>query len=231
MLIKGFIGTTLIDFPGRVASIVFVGGCNFRCPFCHNPDLVLNFKALTTISEEEALEKIKKRIGFIDGVEITGGEPLIYKDIDDFIIKIKELGFDVKLDTDGYFPDRLSSILDKGIVDYVAMDIKTSPEKYSYACGRKVDFSRIKSSIELIMDRAKEYEFRTTAVPKIVELNDFLKIAELIEGAELYAIHEFRPIETINKEFTKIKPYPHEFLEEAKRIVSPFVRKVEIREE
>ncbi len=231
MLIKGFTGTTLIDFPGRVASIIFVGGCNFRCPFCHNADLVLGFKELPTIEEEEVLEKLKKRKGFIDGVEITGGEPLIYTKIDEFMEKIKELGFELKLDTNGYFPERLEKILDSSLADYIAIDVKTSPEKYDYAVGKKIDFSRIKDSIEITMKKAREYEFRTTAAPKIVELDDFYKIGELIEGAMLYAIQEFRPIKTISPEFMKMKPYPHEFLEEAKKISEKYVKRVEIREE
>ncbi len=231
MLIKGFTGTTLIDFPGRVASIIFVGGCNFRCPFCHNADLVLSFSELPTIEEGEVLEKLKKRKGFIDGVEITGGEPLIYTKIDEFMKKIKALGFELKLDTNGYFPDRLERILKDSLADYIAIDVKTSPEKYDYAVGKKIDFSRIKESIEITMEKAKEYEFRTTAAPKIVELDDFYKIGELIEGAMLYAIQEFRPVKTISPEFMRIKPYPHEFLVEAKRISERYAKRVEIREE
>ena len=231
MLIKGFLGTSLIDFPGRIASIVFTGGCNFRCPFCHNADLVLFYKQLPTITEEEVLEKIKKRKGFIDGVEITGGEPLLYNDTLDFIKKIKELGYEVKLDTNGYFPDKLEEILNSGIVDFIAMDIKSSPEKYSYACGIEIDLSKIRASISLIMKKAKEYEFRTTVAPKIVEEEDIIPMVKMIEGAEMYALQEFRPVKTIDPSFMEISPYPKENLYHFAEIAKPYVKKIEVRTE
>ena len=231
MLIKGFLGTSLIDFPGRISSIVFTGGCNFRCPFCHNADLVLYHKELPTLTEEEILEKIKKRKGFIDGVEITGGEPLIYNDTLDFIKKIKKMGFQVKLDTNGYFPEKLKEILDSGMVDFVAMDIKSSPEKYSYASGIEIDLSKIENSISLIMKKSKEYEFRTTVAPKIVEEKDIVPMVKMIEGAEMYALQEFRPVKTIDPSFMEISPYPKDVLFRFAEIAKPYVKNVEVRTE
>jgi len=230
-LIKGFLGTSLIDFPGRISSIVFTGGCNFRCPFCHNADLVLDYKNLPTLTENEILEKIKKRKGFIDGVEITGGEPLLYNDTLDFIKKVKELGYEVKLDTNGYFPEKLEEILDSGMVDFIAMDIKSSPEKYSYACGIEIDLNKIEDSISLIMNKAKEYEFRTTVAPKIVEEEDIIPMVKMIEGAEMYALQEFRPVKTIDPSFMEISPYPKEVLFHFAEIAKPYVKKIEVRTE
>ena len=172
MLIKGFLGTSLIDFPGHVASLAFVGGCNFRCPFCHNRDLVRGFLKLPTLSEESVLDDLAKRKGFIDGVEVTGGEPCLYADLPAFLRRVKSLGYPVKLDTNGYFPKALSSLLEEGLVDYVAMDVKTSPEKYAQTVGKVIDLSRIGRSIRMILDRAPDYEFPPWWGRKRLSLSD-----------------------------------------------------------
>ncbi len=231
MLIKGFLGTSLIDYPGKISAIVFTGGCNFRCPFCHNSDLVIALDTLPTITEEEFFKKIDKRRGFIDGIVITGGEPLINKDILNFIEKIKEREFLVKLDTNGSFPELLNEILDADIVDFIAMDIKSSPEKYSMASGVKVDLSKIEKSIELIMKKSPDYEFRTTVVPGITEEEDMIDMVKMIEGAKSYAIQQFRPMKVIDPRYLTIKPFPHEKLLRFVEIITPFVKKVELREE
>ncbi len=231
MLIKGFLGTSLIDYPGKISAIVFTGGCNFRCPFCHNSDLVLELNNLPTIEETELLKKIEKRKGFIDGVVITGGEPLINKDISEFIKKIKNLGFLVKLDTNGSFPKLLEKILDEKIVDFVAMDIKSSPEKYDKAAGIKVDIKKIEESIGLIMKKAPDYEFRTTVVPGITEEKDIIPMVKMIEGAKMYALQQFRPMKVIDPYYLTVKPFSHETLEKFASIIKPYVKNIEIRED
>jgi pyruvate formate lyase activating enzyme len=231
MLIKGFLGTSLIDYPGKISAIVFTGGCNFRCPFCHNSDLVLALDTLPTIIEGEFFKKIEKRRGFIDGIVITGGEPLINRDILNFIKKIKDMGFLVKLDTNGSFPELLNEILNTNTVDFIAMDIKSSPEKYSMAAGVKVDISKIEKSISLIMGKSPDYEFRTTMVPGITEEEDMIPMVKMIEGAKSYAIQQFRPMKVIDPRYLTIKPFSHETLLKFVEIVKPFVGQVELREE
>ena len=191
MLIKGLQKTTLLDFPGKVACTLFTGGCNFRCPFCHNASLVISPDMSDLISEEEFFSFLNKRKAILDGVCITGGEPLIQKDIEEFIIKIRELGFAVKLDTNGAYPDRLKSILDKKLVDYVAMDIKNQKEKYSLTCGTEVDTDKISESIALLMRGDISYEFRTTVVRELHTPQDIAAIGEWIRGAKRYFLQSF----------------------------------------
>ena len=191
MLIKGLQKTTLLDFPGKVACTLFTGGCNFRCPFCHNASLVISPDMSDLISEEEFFSFLNKRKAILDGVCITGGEPLIQKDIEEFIIKIRELGFAVKLDTNGAYPDRLKSILDKKLVDYVAMDIKNQKEKYSLTCGTDVDTDKISESIALLMRGDISYEFRTTVVRELHTPQDIAAIGEWIRGAKRYFLQSF----------------------------------------
>jgi len=229
MQIKGFIGTSLIDFPGRISSVLFTGGCNFRCPFCHNSDLVLNLDKLPTITEKEAIEKLKKRKNFIDGVNITGGEPLINDSLSSFLRKIRELKLQIKVDTNGYFPGRLSKLLDSGIIDFIAMDVKAPPSKYNEAAGKQIDLSRIKESIKIIKNKSPEYEFRTTVVPDILEKKDFKNIGKMIQGAEKFILQQFRPTKTIDPEYLKKKPYSKQFIEEVSSLVKDYVKEIEIR--
>ncbi len=191
MIIKGLQKTTLLDFPKRVACTVFTAGCNFRCPFCHNASLVVNHEAANEISEEEFFSYISKRRGILDGVCITGGEPLLSVGIEDFIKKIKSLGLLVKLDTNGAFPEKLEYLLDEGLVDYVAMDIKNSKEKYAVTAGTKEFPSKIEESIKIIMTKAPEYEFRTTVVRELHTMEDMEKIAEWIKEAKHYYLQTY----------------------------------------
>jgi len=191
MIIKGLQKTTLLDFPGKVACTVFTAGCNFRCPFCHNASLVISPDMSDTISEEEIFAFLKKRRGILDGVCITGGEPLLQRDIEDFIKKIRELGLAVKLDTNGAYPERLRSIIDKGLVDYVAMDIKNSKEKYALTAGADVDIEKISESVRILMESDVEYEFRTTVVRELHSPEDIQSIGEWIAGADRYFLQSF----------------------------------------
>lgn len=192
MEIYGFQKMTLLDFPGKVACTLFTGGCNFRCPFCHNALLVTELDKDNSYSHDEIFDYLKKRKGILDGVCITGGEPLLNDDIADFIAEIKALGYSVKLDTNGSFPERLQALIENGIIDYVAMDIKNTPEKYADTIGvKRFDFTQIKKSIEILLSGKIPYEFRTTVVNEFHSVEDIGNIAKMIEGAENYYLQSF----------------------------------------
>ncbi len=190
MKILGLQKLTILDFPSKVACIVFTAGCSFRCPFCHNASLVKCEGDV--VKEEEILAYLKKRQGILDGVVITGGEPTVQPDLLDFIKKIKELGYSVKLDTNGYHPEALEMILKAGVLDYVAMDIKNSKEKYSLITGvPNVDLSRIEKSVELIKNGGVAYEFRTTVMEEFHTAQDIVAISKWIAGAKRYFLQNF----------------------------------------
>lgn len=197
MLILGLNKTTLLDYPGCVAATIFTGGCNFRCPFCHNSGLVLMPSAGEVISEEEVLAFLKKRRNVLKGVCITGGEPTLQADLPDFISRIREIGYQVKLDTNGYKPKTLKSLLEEGLLDYVAMDIKNSPDKYAVSSGMdgmEHDFNlgKIRESVDLLMGGSVEYEFRTTVVRELHTLGDLVRIGEWIRGCRAYFLQKFQ---------------------------------------
>ena len=191
MYISGLQKLTLLDFPGRLAATVFLGGCNFRCPFCHNATLVLSPAKCENISEERFFEFLRSRQGKLGGVCVTGGEPTLYPDLKDFIKKIKDMGFAVKLDTNGTNPTLLASLIDEGLVDYVAMDIKNSPEKYPVTVGVNADMEKIGRSVSLLLEGKVDYEFRTTVVRELHTEDDFLAISEWIKGAKRYFLQTF----------------------------------------
>ena len=197
MKIHGLQKMTLLDFPGRVACTVFLGGCDLRCPFCHNAELI-DGTAEPVMDETELLAFLEKRRGLLDGVAITGGEPTLRKDLPDLIRKIKALGYPVKLDTNGMHPDRLKAMLDEGLLDYVAMDIKAGPENYAQTCGlEKIDLAPINESIRLLMRSGVDYEFRTTVVEELHGLSDFEAIAQWIAGAKAYYLQAFTDRDTV----------------------------------
>ena len=190
MIIGGLQKVTLLDFPGKVACTVFTVGCNMRCPFCHNPGLVNAIGP--AMPEEEFWDYLEERKKILDGVCITGGEPLIHDDIEDFIMKIRDKGLLVKLDTNGSFPDRLKSILDKGLVEFVAMDIKNTIERYPMTVGiPDFDTEPILRSIKIIEGSGIDHEFRTTVVGQLHRAQDFVQIAELIAGSGRYYLQSF----------------------------------------
>ena len=193
MFISGLQKLTLLDYPGRVACTVFTGGCNFRCPFCHNAPLVLPERLAQDTDEEQVLAFLRKRTGILDGVAITGGEPLIHKEIPSFLEKVKALGFSIKLDTNGSFPEMLESIVKAGLVDRVAMDIKNCPKKYAETIGLKdFDIAPVERSKSFLMEYGIDYEFRTTVVKGIHTEEALLGAAEWIAGAKEYYLQQFK---------------------------------------
>ncbi len=227
MQIKGLQKTTLLDFPGKVACTVFTGGCNFRCPFCHNASLVLSPKEVDDISEEEFFKFLEKRVGVLDGVCITGGEPLLQHDIIPFIEKIHALGFAIKLDTNGSRPKLLRKIIELGLVDHIAMDIKNSLEKYTLSVGADIDLDEIKESIDLIMNSGVSYEFRTTVVKELHTLDDMISLGSLILGAEGYYLQAFKDSgDLICSEYSA---HSEETMREMLNAVKPYVKHAELR--
>ena len=192
MVIQGLQKLTLLDYPGKVACTIFTAGCNFRCPFCHNASLVIDTYKNQEIPEEELFSFLKKRTGVLDGVCVTGGEPLIQQGIEDLLLKIKELGYAVKLDTNGSFPDKLRRLVEQGLVDYVAMDIKNSQESYGKTIGiEEYDIENVNRSVQYLLRGNVPYEFRTTVVQELHRRSDFESIGRWIEGAQHYYLQQF----------------------------------------
>lgn len=207
MNIKGLQRLTLLDYPEHIAATLFLNGCNFRCSYCHNPELVSEkeSKKLETYNESGILKFLKERKSFIDGVCITGGEPTLNKNISKFLRKIKKLGYDIKLDTNGTNPKILKHLIKSRLVNYVAMDIKAPLERYEEITKTRVNIENIKESIKIIK-KMNDYEFRTTIVPDLNE-QDIIKIAELINGARAYYLQQFIPLKCLDKKYNKKKPY------------------------
>ncbi len=192
MKICGFQKLTLLDFPGRVACTVFTGGCNFRCPFCHNALLVTELSGTEEIPKSEVVNYLKKRAGILDGICVTGGEPLLQPDIEEFLSELKSLSLAVKLDTNGSFPEKLRRIVEKGLCDYVAMDIKNSKERYAETVGIDgFDISPIEESVDFLLSKRVDFEFRTTVVRELHTEEDIEKISRWISGAPRYFLQNF----------------------------------------
>ncbi|MBR0404068.1 MAG: anaerobic ribonucleoside-triphosphate reductase activating protein [Eggerthellaceae bacterium] len=227
MKIQGLQKMTLLDYPGRVACTVFLGGCDFRCPFCHNFDLVVGPMPVA-VSEDEFFAFLDKRHGLLDGVAITGGEPCLRPDLPEFIMRIREAGFLVKLDTNGYHPAMLRRLIEEGLVDYVAMDIKNSPQKYARTIGlQEINLERISESIALLMDSHIPYEFRTTVVRELHESCDFEEIGKWIEGADKYFLQAFTARDTV-PDPTLSAPDPASLLE-FRDIAARYAKLAEVR--
>lgn len=192
MKISGFQKMTLLDYPGKVACTIFTSGCNLRCPFCHNASLVTKIDQNNFYDEEEVLKYLEKRKGLLDGVCITGGEPLLQSDIFDFIKKIKDMGYLVKLDTNGTNPKKLQELVKSNLIDYVAMDIKNSKEKYAETSGiENLNINSIEESVNFLLSDSVDYEFRTTVVDRFHTIQDIEKIAMWIKGAKRYFLQDF----------------------------------------
>lgn len=193
MLVSGLQKLTLLDYPGKVACTVFTGGCNFRCPFCHNSALVLPDRLAHDSSAEQVLAFLRKRVGVLDGVAVTGGEPLLHPDIADFLKEIKAMGFLVKLDTNGSFPDRLIDIVEAGLADRVAMDIKNAPALYAKTVGlERFDLAGVTKSKDFLLEGRVDYEFRTTVVRGLHTEESLLDAARWIKGAREYYLQQYK---------------------------------------
>ena len=197
MKIHGLQKMTLLDFPGRVACTVFLGGCDMRCPFCHNAELI-DGSAPPVMDEEELLAFLKKRQGLLEGVAVTGGEPLLRPDFIELAEKIRDLGYPLKLDTNGTHPDRLREIINRGLAAYVAMDIKNSPDRYAETAGLEdLDLAPVRESVALLMEGRTDYEFRTTVVAELHDADSFRRIGEWIRGARRYFLQKFTDRDTV----------------------------------
>jgi len=228
MQIAGLQKTTLIDYPGKVAATIFTRGCSFACPFCHNPELVLANHFNPLLDEEEVLDFLKKRIGKLEAVCITGGEPTLQNDLIDFIKKIKGLGYLVKLDTNGSNNEKLGTLIDQKLIDYIAMDVKGPLEKYDILTNSKVDTEEIRESIKLIINSGIDYEFRTTFVKPLHSEEDFEKIGKLIVNAKKYFIQNFKDGKRIDGE-AKFLPFEKQELERAKLTLEKYIEEVFLR--
>jgi pyruvate formate lyase activating enzyme len=225
--IKGFIPNTMLDWEGMLASTLFLPRCNFRCPFCQNPELVLHPERLETVPFSVVREFIIEREGWVDGVCITGGEPCMHEDLPELCGRLKDLGIGVKVDTNGGFPEMLELLLSKRLVDYVAMDVKAPLEPGPYRLATGVDLpdilEKVLQSIELIRNSEVEREFRTTVVPMIHSPSDVASIAEMLAGEVRYALQHFSPRATIDPRYAELKPFTDEdmqvMLEQARRFI------------
>jgi len=224
MKFGGLQRTSLLDFPDRISSILFTLGCNLRCPFCYNGRLILNPKP-PFLSEDDALKILLSRKKYVDAVVITGGEPTMNKDLPVFIRRLKENGFHVKLDTNGFYPETLSACLP--YLDYIAMDMKTSLDKYKLLGAKDTD--KLLRSVKMIKEGKVDYEFRNTVVPGIVDEKDIHKIGRIVKGARRFAFQQFRPGEALDEAFNHVKPYPSDVIIRFSKIMEKYVSEVILR--
>ena len=229
MKIRGFQKLTLVDYPNQMAAILFTGGCDFRCPFCHNGELVLHPSLTPEIPESEVFSYLEKRKGLLDGVVVSGGEPTLADDLDEFLSSLKKMGYLVKLDANGSRPEVLSRIVSEKLVDYVAMDIKNSFERYPETVGfPKYDTSNVSRSISFLLSGQVDYEFRTTCVKELHDEKSFHSIGKIVEGAERYYLQNFVPNEnTISKDCS---PCSMEDLVKYSEILRNYIGNVQIRD-
>jgi pyruvate formate lyase activating enzyme len=206
--IKGLEKFAPKDFPGIISCTVFLGSCNFRCPYCHNADLVLKPESVPTFPMDYFLRFLDSREDWLEGVCITGGEPLLHSDLEDFLSVLKERRLLVKLDTNGSFPSRLSSLIQKSLIDAIAMDVKAPLERYRDVVRVYVHPEDIQQSIEIIMNSDVEYMFRTTVVPGLVEAEDIIRIGKMLQGAKVFQIQQFSPHNTLEPSFEQKNPFP-----------------------
>ena len=228
IFIKGMIETSLLDWDGKVVSTLYTPYCNFRCPYCQNAGLVLNPDQYETIPFEVISNFLISHRNWIDGICLTGGEPCFFEDLPEFLGKIRNLGMEIKLDTNGTFPEMLKRVVDSGLVNYIAMDIKAPLTFDAYKKSTRINskelFDKVRESINLIIHSKIDYEFRTTVVPSLHSDEDILEIARKIEGAKKYALQNFSNRETMDPEFQKIVPYKIEQLQEIRKLSLRYVQ-------
>lgn len=228
MRIGGFQKTSLLDYPDKISAIVWTSGCSFCCPFCYNKKLA--FGTAELFPQDEILSYLAKRKNLLEGVVISGGEPLLQDDLTDFIKAIKSLDLLVKIDTNGDFPGKLEELLEQHLIDYVAMDVKAPKKKYSKISCVDVNLSKIESSINLIKTKAPAYEFKTTFVPNLLTKEDIVEIAEWLKGADVYFLQQFKIIKPlVSSHFEHIVPYPRDYVYETLEAIKPFFKHCAVR--
>lgn len=220
---------SLVDYPGKLCATVFTAGCNFRCPYCYNVDLVLNHQGMATIPEWEVLNLLFERRRFLDGLCIGGGEPTLHNGLLAFIYKVKSLGYLVKLDTNGSRPKRLMKLMDEKIVDYIAMDMKAPLNRYREVVRSKVDVKAVERSIKLLRRGSVDHEFRTTVVPRLLDGDDLDEIAQTLAGSKRYVVQQFKPGKTLCPQFADVEPYGEGELMEFRDRVAPYFGECTLR--
>ena len=239
MLIGGLQKFSLLDYPDHLSAIIFTQGCNLKCQFCYNPMLIVvpQKDHHLLIKEDGLFVFLKSRVGKLDAVVITGGEPTIHSDLPEFIAKIKKMGYLVKLDTNGTNPEIIKKLIEKKLIDYIAMDIKAPKDKYKKVAGVPIDFDKIQKSVKIIMQSGLfpsnwtgKYEFRTTIAPGLLDTNDIVEIAKIIKGADKWYLQQFKSdTDLVNKKMEKVKPYSSKELEEMREAGKKYVKKCEVR--
>jgi pyruvate formate lyase activating enzyme len=227
--VKGIYRTSLIDYPGAISAVVFTGGCNLRCKFCHNPELALDSSELESIPEAEILSFLSTRKRLIDGVVISGGEPTLRENLPGFCDSLKSLGFKVKLDTNGSSPSVVAGLLRKKTIDYFALDMKTSPSKYPEVTASSISFDSVYETLDLLRSSGTDYELRTTCVPDLVTMDDFAAIGERIGRVKNYYLQQFRSENTLDGTLSGVNPYRKEQMAEFRDFVSTFSDRCELR--
>lgn len=227
-MIYDFIPVSLVDFPGKISATAFISGCNFKCPYCHNSWLIPVREGIR--DEKDFFKYLKSRTGLIDGVAITGGEPTLWKGLKDFIKDIKSLKFSVKLDTNGSRPDALKELIDDGLIDYIAMDIKAPINKYGIFAKNESDIDKIKESVEIIKNSHTDYEFRTTVNDKILCLEDFILISKWLSGSKRYVLQAYKySNDVLDRKISGAKACNPEFLKQIKEMMANKIEEILIR--
>lgn len=227
--IKGLEKFAPRDFPGHISSTVFLGGCNFRCPFCHNSDLVLRPEILPTFPLDYFLSFLDSRKGWLEGICISGGEPLLHDDLETLLILIKDRNLLVKIDTNGSFPSRLEDLIQKKLVDHIAMDVKAPLARYQEVTRAAVNEEDIVRSVDIIKNSGLGYVFRTTLVPGLVGPEDIKKICQMLDGANIFQLQQFVPLNTLDSHYLQKKPYRREEIQGLARIAEPYFSEVRIQ--
>lgn len=226
--IKGLEKFSPKDFPGYISSTVFLGGCNFRCPFCHNSDLVLRPEILPTFPLDYFLSFLDSRKGWLEGICISGGEPLLQDDLETLLILIKDRNLLVKIDINGSFPSRLENLIQKRLIDHIAMDVKAPLKRYQEVTRAKVNEEDIVRSVDIIKNSGLGYVFRTTLVPGLVGPEDIKKICQMLDGAKIFQLQQFVPLNTLDSHYLQKKPYRREEVQGLARIAEPYFSEVRI---